>query len=89
MALHSLLEGTEEEVEWECVEVEVWTAVGQQEQVDLEDSAEAGEVTVEDSEDVEEWIGEVSVGLAVVDHRWIEWETEVEEEWDHQVARWI
>lgn len=92
MALRFPLEVTEAEVEWECVEAEVWTAVAQrglEAQVAPEVSVEAGEATVVDSEDVVEWIGEVSVGLGVEDHRWTEWVAEVEEEWAHQVARWI
>jgi len=91
-ALHFLLEGTEAEVEWECVEAEVWTAVGQQEleaQVAPEVSVEAGEVTVVDSEGAGEWTGVASVGPGVEDHLWTEWVAEVEEEWGHQVARWI
>lgn len=82
---------TEAEVEWECVEAEVWTAVGQQEpevQAAQEVSVEAGEATEVASEDVE-WIGEVSVGLGVEDHPWTEWVAEAEEEWAHQVERWI
>lgn len=82
---------TEAEVEWECVVAEVWTVVGQQEleaQAALEVSVEAGEETVVDSEDVEEWIGEVSAGRGVEVHPWTEWAAEVEEEWAHQVARW-
>lgn len=92
VALLSPWEVTEAEVEWECVEAEVWTAEGQQELEDPvapEVSVEAGEVTVVDSEDAVEWIGEVSVGLDVEDHRWTAWAAEVEEEWVHQVARWI
>lgn len=86
------LEVTEAEVEWECVEAEVWTVVGRQEleaQVALEVSVEAGEATVVDSGGVVEWIGEVSVGPGVADHPWTGWVAEVEEEWAHQVARWI
>lgn len=89
---HFHLEVTEAEVEWECVEAEVWTVVGQREleaQVALEVSVEAGEVTEVDSEDVVEWIEVVSVGPGVEDHPWTEWVAEVEEEWAHQVARWI
>lgn len=95
VALHFPMEVTVAEVEWECVVAEVWTVVVQQEPegpVDpaaLEDSVEAGEVTEVDSEDVVEWTGEGSVGPAVEDHRWTEWVAEVEEEWDHQGARWI
>lgn len=84
-------EVTVAEVEWECVEVEVWTVVGRREleaQVALEVSVEAGEATAVDSEGVVEWIGEVSGGLDVEDHPWTEWVAEVEEEWAHQVARW-
>lgn len=92
MALHFPLAVTEAEVEWECVEAEAWTVAGRQEleaQVALEVSVEAGEATAVDSEDVVEWIGEVSVGPGVEDHPWTEWVAEVEEEWVHQVARWI
>lgn len=81
MVLHFPLEVTEAEVEWECVEAEVWTAVGRQElavQEVLEVSVEAGEVTVVDSEDVVEWTGEVSVVLGVEDHPWTEWAVEVD-----------
>lgn len=91
MALHSLLEVTEAEVEWECVEAEVWTAEGQQEleaQAALEVSVEVGEAIAEDSEDVVEWIEEASAGPDVVDHQWTEWVAE-EGGWAHQVARWI
>lgn len=91
MALHSPPAVTEAEVEWECVEAEVWTVVAQQElgvQVAPEVSVEVGEATVADSEDAVEWIGEVSVGPGVEDHPWTEWVAEVEEEWAHQVARW-
>lgn len=92
VALRSPLEVTGAEVEWECVEAEVWTVVGRREleaQVAPGVSVEAGEATVVDSEDVVEWIGEVSVGPVVEDHPWTEWVAEVEEEWAHQVARWI
>lgn len=89
----SPLEVTEAEVEWECVEAEVWTAVGRREpeaQVAPEVSVvEVGEATVEDSEDEVEWIGEVSVGPGVEDHPWTEWVAEVDEGWAHQVAKWI
>lgn len=91
-APHSHLVVTEAEAEWECVAAEVWTAVGQRElgaQVAPEVSVEAGEVTAADSEDAEEWIGEVSVGRGVEDPPWTEWAAEVEEEWAHQVERWI
>lgn len=91
VVLHFPLAMTEAEVEWECVEAEVWTVVGQREQeaqVALEVSVEAGEVTEVASEDVG-WIGEVSVGPGVEDHPWTEWVAEVEEEWAHQVERWI
>ena len=74
------------------MEAEAWTAVGRQElavQEVLEVSVEVGEVTVVDSEDVVEWTGEVSVVLGVEDPPWTEWAVEVEEEWAHQVARWI
>lgn len=83
---------TEAEVEWECVEAEVWTVVGQQESVALvaqEVSVEDGEETVVDSGDVVEWTEEASVGPDVEDRLWTEWVAEVEEEWDHQVERWI
>lgn len=92
VALHFPLEVTEEEVEWECVEAEVWTVVDPQElevQVVPEASVVAGEATVVDSEAVVEWIGEVSVVPGVEDHPWTEWAVEGEEEWDPQVARWI
>lgn len=92
VAPRSPLEVTVAEVEWECVEAEEWTVVGQREleaQVDLEVSVEAGEVTVVDSEDAVEWIGEVSVGPGEADHLWTEWVAEVEEEWAHQGERWI
>lgn len=94
VVLHSPLAVTEAEVAWECVEAEVWTAVGRREleaQVapgGLEVSVEAGEVTVVDSEDAVEWIGEVSVGPDVEDHPWTEWVAEVEEEWARQVEKW-
>lgn len=80
---------------WECVGAEAWTVVGQPEPeaqealVVLEDSVEAGEATEEDSEAVAGWTEEVSVGPAVEDHPWTEWVAEVEEEWAHQVERWI
>lgn len=83
---------TEAEVEWECVEEEAWTAVGQQELVALVDqevSVEAGEETAVVSGGVVEWTEEDSVGPGVEDHLWTEWVAEVEEEWDHQVERWI
>jgi len=92
VALHFPLVETVAEVEWECVEAEAWTVVGQQGQVAQvapEVSVEAGEATVVDSEDAVEWIGEAFVGLGVEDHPWTEWVAEVEEEWAHQVARWI
>lgn len=92
VVLHSLMEVTVAEVEWECVVAEVWTVVGQQELGALEAlevSVEAGAATEVDSEDAVEWIGEGSVGLDVEDHQWTEWVAEVEEEWDHQVERWI
>lgn len=83
---------TEAEVEWGCVEAEGWTVVGRQEpeaQVVLEVSVEVGEATAVDSEDGGEWIGEVSVEPGVEDHPWTEWVAEGEEEWAHQVERWI
>lgn len=93
VALLSPLAVTEvAEVEWECVEAEVWTGVDLQELealVALEVSVEAGEATVVDSGDVVEWTGEVSEELGVEDHPWTEWVAEAEEEWAHQVARWI
>lgn len=92
VALHSPLVVTAAEVGWECVEVEAWTAAGQlvlEAQVAREVSVEAGEATAVDSEDVVEWIGEVSVGPGVEDHPWTEWVAEVEEEWARLEARWI
>lgn len=92
VALHFPLVVTAAEVGWECVEAEAWTAGGQLEleaQVAPEVSVEAGEATAVDSEDVVEWIGEVSVGPGVEDHPWTVWVAEVEEEWAHLEARWI
>lgn len=92
MVLLSLQVVTEAEVDQECVGAEVWTVVDQQAsvgQVDPVDSVAVGEVTVVDSEDVEEWTGEGSVELGVEDLPWIEWVAEGEEEWDHLVVRWI
>lgn len=92
---HFPLVVTEGEAAWECVEAEAWTVVGQLEPeaqealVGLEDSVEDGEVTEEDSEGAVGWTGEVFVGPAVEDHPWTEWVAEVEEEWAHQVERWI
>lgn len=94
VVLHSPLAVTEAEAAWECVEAEVWTAVGRQELEAQEApggpevSVEAGEVTEVDSEDAVEWIGEVSVGPDVEDHPWTEWVAEVEEEWVRQVEKW-
>lgn len=91
VALHSLLEVTEAEEEWECVEAEVWTVVGRPEleaQVAPEGSVEAGAAIAVDSEGAEEWIGVASEGPGVEDHPWTEWVAEEEEEWAHQ-ARWI
>lgn len=92
MALLSPQEVTGAEEEWECVEAEVWTVVGLQEAevlVALEVSVDPGVATVEASEGVVGWIGEVSVEQVVGAHPWTEWVAEVEEEWAHQVARWI
>lgn len=89
---HSPLVVTGAEAAWECAEVEAWTAAGRLEPeapVGPEDSAEAGEATEEDSEVAAGWTGEVSAGPAVEDHPWTEWVAEVEEEWAHQVERWI
>lgn len=92
VALHSLQEVTEAEEEWECVGEEVWIVVGRREleaQVALEGSVEAGAAIAVDSEGAVEWIGVVSVGPGVEGHLWTEWVAEEEEEWAHQVARWI
>lgn len=92
VALHFPTEVTVAEVEWECVVAEVWTVVVQQElgaQGAPEVSVAVGGATEVDSEDVVEWTGEGSAGPDVEDHQWTEWVAEVEEEWDHQVERWI
>lgn len=92
---HSPLVVTGVGAAWECAGAEAWTVAGQLEPeaqealVGPEVSVEAGEATEEDSEDAVEWIGEVSAGPAVEDHPWTEWVAEVEEEWAHQVERWI
>lgn len=92
VALHSLLVVTGAEEEWECVEAEVWTVVGRQEleaQVVLEGFVEAGVVIAVDSGAAVEWTGVDSEGPVVEDHPWTEWVAEEDEEWAHQVARWI
>ena len=92
MALHSLLVVTGAEEEWECVEAEVWTVVGRQElvaQVALEGFVEAGVAIAVDSGAAVEWTGVASEGPVVEDHPWTEWVAEEDEEWAHQVARWI
>lgn len=81
----------EVEVEWECVEAGEWIVVDQLElegQVVLGVSVEVGEVTVVDSEDAEEWIGEDSAVLDVEGPPWTAWVAEVGEEWGHQEERW-
>lgn len=79
-------------MEWECVAAGVWTVVGQQEPAALEVpgvSGVAGAVTAVDLEVVEAWTEEASGVLDEEDPRWTEWAAEVEEEWAHQVERWI
>ena len=89
-ALPSPLVVTEAGVEWECVEAEAWTAEGREELEVQEASVEVGEANVVDSGDEVEWTGETSVGPGAEDHPWTAWLVEeVEEEWAHQVARWI
>lgn len=79
-------------MEWECVAAEVWTAVAQQEpaaQEVLAVSEAAGAVTAVGLEVVEAWTEEASVALDGEDPLWTEWAAEAEEEWAHQVERWI
>lgn len=72
---------------------EVWTAVAQQEpaaQEVLAVSEAAGAVTAVGLEEVvEAWTEEASVALDGEDPLWTEWAAEAEEEWAHQVERWI
>lgn len=85
-------EGTGAGAEWECVAAEVWTAEGQQApavQEVLGVSEAAGAVTAVGLEVAEAWTGEASVVLDEEVPLWTEWAAEVEEEWAHQVERWI
>lgn len=86
-ALLSLLVVREAEEAWACAEAAVWIVVALLEDQEAQGSVEAGAVTVEDSEEGEEWIEEVSGAVAV--HPWIEWAVVEAEEWVHLEARWI